>query len=426
MNEDKIINLTIEELEYVQSEVENKGKKLPLTYVLALILGWLGVHRAYLGKTKTAIVRAVTSLATALTAVAMMANEDIVNVSIESLTMQDRTYSSMMMTLFLGLVIIGFLWTIYDLYLIPKWIKEDIASIEENATEDAIKARHFSEHLRKELLSRTLVEDITNDVTEKVTSKLEETINETYDKITVSTSNIKDDYSKLEKSSEAHRNNAESIYSTLLERISKSEVEIREMYDNLEVSLHRALVRLDSELMKEFLSEDLEIISLSADKENVIEANTKTLIPEAISDENNLETIPEELSTIINTDDSLPESPKESKKSTEVVSVAQAIKNNQGYKSVKGYIVGYVDPNNRTVVKEDIDKDTNIVIADYPSEANQDVMLAIKLSWDSGLREKLGLGSNSDNYNKSIVISGQLDEYFGQPGMTEVDKAYFL
>lgn len=426
MNEDKKTNLTIEELDYVQSEVENKGKKLSLTYILALILGPLGVHRAYLGKTKTAILRAMTSLATMLTAVAMMANEDIVNVSIETLTMQDRTYSSMMMTLFLGLIIIGVFWSIYDLYLIPKWIREDDSLIEEKAEEEAVKSRHFSEHLRRELLSRTLIEDITEDITAKVTSNLENTINETYEKISESTSNIENDYSTLERTSEAHRNNAESVYSSLLEKVSKSEVEIREMYSNLEVSLHRALVKLDSEIMKEFLSDDLGIISLSADRENVIEAKTKTLLPEEISEENNLETIPEELSTIINKDDSLPESSKEPKKKAEVISVSQAIKNNKDYKTVKGYIVGYVDPNNRTVIKENIDSDTNIVIADYPSEANEDVMLAIKLSWDSGLREELGLNSNSDNYNKSIVISGYLGEYFGKPGMTDVDKAYFL
>ena len=54
--------LTLEELEYVQKEVNTNTKGLPAAYLLAIFLGPLGIHRAYFRKKKSAILKAIVSL----------------------------------------------------------------------------------------------------------------------------------------------------------------------------------------------------------------------------------------------------------------------------------------------------------------------------------------------------------------------------
>jgi len=52
MSINKKAQLSEKQLAILESEMKKRKKSLPLTYVLLVFLGFLGVHKFYLGKTK--------------------------------------------------------------------------------------------------------------------------------------------------------------------------------------------------------------------------------------------------------------------------------------------------------------------------------------------------------------------------------------
>lgn len=79
--------LDTRELLLLQSEVKNQGKDMAVAYVLWCLLGMLGAHRFYMGKTGTAIVQLILTLT------------------------------------FFGAIITA-IWWVIDVFLVHSWVKE--------------------------------------------------------------------------------------------------------------------------------------------------------------------------------------------------------------------------------------------------------------------------------------------------------------
>lgn len=102
------------------------------------------------------------------------------------------------------------------------------------------------------------------------------------------------------------------------------------------------------------------------------------------------------------------------------LTVAQAIANNEGTKTVRGYIVGTMTGN--------FDGDyatTNLMLADSPDERNMDNILPVQLP-NNTIRSQLNLVDNPDNLGKLIQITGDLEAYFSRPGLRSPTSFEFI
>lgn len=154
--------LTIDELKYVQNEVAYKGKSIKGSYVLAVFLGFLGIHRAYFGKTKSGIARALISIA-AIAAGGIIFSSVSTGMSAEAIGAA-MVYNTVLAIVFLGLTAISVVWGVIDLFLIPRWIQELDETNEQIATERAIQSRYIKEHL----VGDAVVDDLVEEITEKI------------------------------------------------------------------------------------------------------------------------------------------------------------------------------------------------------------------------------------------------------------------
>jgi len=102
--------------------------------------------------------------------------------------------------------------------------------------------------------------------------------------------------------------------------------------------------------------------------------------------------------------------------------VAGAIANNTGVKQwVKGYIVGAAEYISGTgnvfhFTTPFGSVNTNVFLADDPNETNSANVFVVQLP-SGTIRDILNLVSNSANYQKEVMVRGNLEDYFGQPGM---------
>lgn len=149
--------LTLEELKYVQKEVANKEKSITVAYLFAIFLGFLGIHRAYFGKKKTAILKGLVTLLATTTLFQIMDIMSSIDMNSE-LTMAIMTTNAAVAVSFIGLFSIGILWYFADLFLIPKWKKDWDNVNKTRATLDAIQGRHVSTQLIRNQLSEEIVE----------------------------------------------------------------------------------------------------------------------------------------------------------------------------------------------------------------------------------------------------------------------------
>lgn len=99
----------------------------------------------------------------------------------------------------------------------------------------------------------------------------------------------------------------------------------------------------------------------------------------------------------------------------EAITVSHAIANNSGTATVEGYIVGIVKATNSFQHEGPFTTDTNIAIADSPSEKDKTKILPVQLPIGK-VREGLNLKSNPSNLGKKIQITGNLEPYFSMPG----------
>lgn len=161
--------LTIEELNYVQNEVKEKGKNIKLAYVLAIFLGFLGVHLAYLGKVKLGVAKFMVFLG-ALVSGGFILSKVTTNISAESIgNAMDNTLLALV---FAGLVVISLIWQVVDLFSISKWNAEIDENNEKIANEKVIQSRYVEEHLLKETITANLIQEITESIKDSVYEEL--------------------------------------------------------------------------------------------------------------------------------------------------------------------------------------------------------------------------------------------------------------
>ncbi|QCJ44152.1 hypothetical protein FAY30_20830 [Bacillus sp. S3] len=96
------------------------------------------------------------------------------------------------------------------------------------------------------------------------------------------------------------------------------------------------------------------------------------------------------------------------------ITVAQAIANNSGNATVKGYIVGYAKSATNYITTGYPD-DTNFGIADSAIETDPTKILPVQIT--SGFRAQFGLKTNPDNLGKVVFVTGSLEKYFGVSGL---------
>lgn len=150
--------LTLEELDYVQKEVATHTKSLPAAYLFAIFLGFLGIHRAYFGKKKTAVVKSLITIFGGITLGLIIKNMATLDLSSE-LTMEILTANAALAVPFIALFSIGLGWYLVDLFLIPRWKKNWDEKTKEKATVDVVQGRHVSTQLLREQLSEELVQN---------------------------------------------------------------------------------------------------------------------------------------------------------------------------------------------------------------------------------------------------------------------------
>lgn len=150
--------LQLDELNFVQSELNYKKKSVLGSYVLGMFLGPLGIHRAYLGRTWSGLLRAVTTFATiGVGAIVLILEANWQPKDIE-------ISSSIFGLLFIALIGLSLLWQIADLLLIPGWLREMDDTNEEIAVEKAIQSRYVEEHLLKREITDSIFSLVNTDI----------------------------------------------------------------------------------------------------------------------------------------------------------------------------------------------------------------------------------------------------------------------
>ena len=100
----------------------------------------------------------------------------------------------------------------------------------------------------------------------------------------------------------------------------------------------------------------------------------------------------------------------------EPITVAEAIANNSGTATVKGYIVGTVSSGPNYDQEAPFSGDTNLGLADSPDETDKAKIMPVQLPTGS-VRSGLNLKDNPSNFKAEVTITGSLAAYFSAPGM---------
>lgn len=100
----------------------------------------------------------------------------------------------------------------------------------------------------------------------------------------------------------------------------------------------------------------------------------------------------------------------------ESISVAEAIENNAGAATVKGFIVGVAISGTNYDQEPPFTGATNVGLADSPDETNPANILPVQLPTGS-TRAGLNLVDNPGNFKAQVTITGTLGAYFSVPGL---------
>ncbi|MDN7240859.1 DUF6359 domain-containing protein [Planococcus sp. N028] len=98
------------------------------------------------------------------------------------------------------------------------------------------------------------------------------------------------------------------------------------------------------------------------------------------------------------------------------ISVAEAIANNSGTATVKGYIVGTVISGTSYDQEAPFTADSNLGLADSPNEKDPAKILPVQLPSGS-VRTALNLKTHPENFKAEVTITGTLESYFTVPGL---------
>ena len=100
----------------------------------------------------------------------------------------------------------------------------------------------------------------------------------------------------------------------------------------------------------------------------------------------------------------------------ETVSVAQAIANNTGNATVKGFIVGTATSGTNYDLVAPFTVTTNIGLADSPDETDPTKIIPVQLPTGS-IRAAVNLVDNPQNFKAEVTLTGTLGAYFQVPGL---------
>ena len=100
----------------------------------------------------------------------------------------------------------------------------------------------------------------------------------------------------------------------------------------------------------------------------------------------------------------------------ETISVAEAIADNTGTATVKGYIVGTAISGTNYDLAPPFTSATNLGLADSPEETDPSKILPVQLPTGS-IRSGLNLVDNPQNFKAEVAITGSLEAYFSTAGL---------
>ncbi|MCM3668115.1 5'-nucleotidase C-terminal domain-containing protein [Mesobacillus maritimus] len=106
------------------------------------------------------------------------------------------------------------------------------------------------------------------------------------------------------------------------------------------------------------------------------------------------------------------------------ITVAEAIENNSGTATVKGYIVGTTKDTDSYQQEGTFTQATNLAIADAANETDPSKIMPVQLP-KGAVRTALNLVDNPQNLGKEVYLTGTLTAYFSEPGLKNVSEYSF-
>lgn len=100
----------------------------------------------------------------------------------------------------------------------------------------------------------------------------------------------------------------------------------------------------------------------------------------------------------------------------EPITVAEAIANNSGAATVKGFIVGTASSGTSYDQEAPFTVASNVGLADNPNETDASRILPVQLP-SGAVRSGINLVDNPQNFKAEVTISGTLSAYFSVPGL---------
>ncbi|QBP42031.1 cell wall-binding repeat-containing protein [Paenisporosarcina antarctica] len=100
----------------------------------------------------------------------------------------------------------------------------------------------------------------------------------------------------------------------------------------------------------------------------------------------------------------------------DTITVAEAIANNTGAATVKGFIVGTASSGSSYDQDPPFTVNSNVGLADSPDETNAAKILPVQLP-NTAVRTAINLKDNPENFKAEVTITGNLEAYFSVPGL---------
>ena len=357
--------LTLEELEYVQKEVNTNTKGLPAAYLLAIFLGPFGIHRTYFGKKRSAILKAIVSLFGATALLMIISNMTTLDLN-AGITGEILANHATLAIAFVLPTLISGIWSFVDLFLIPKWKRTWDENNKNKAVEEVVQARYVKGQILRKELTEELIEQAKLDTINKIKKIVYILYKEEFNKLNAVR------MPKLPEQLEIEIE--EEIYDDKLSDNNVEEIENEEKIHDDKLSDNNVEISKDDHKASEVVYET----------ENQI-INEEKIVNEEV-----------------------------------MTNVQNAIDDNNGIKSVTGYIIGSIETNTQKIITSNFSNNTNIILADNVDETDENKMLFIKIPRQGEFKESIGLRSQPNNLGKKIELKGVLGSYFGKPGMKKL------
>lgn len=467
-------NLTMNEMKYVQDELRLKGKKLSIAYILLIFLGFLGLHLAYLEKTKLAIIRALLTVSTI--SAFFPIKSAVLTSEIIGVTMELQQYSSALFVVYSILVLTTIFWQLYDLFFLPSMVTKVNNKIEEKAAQNAIMSRNLEGLLVENEVADRMIERISEKITSEIDNKIKEVKDKALsiqedikirnDETLLMLNSLRENYSEIDniiKNKDLIKN--DKIEKLLSESNDENDSNEDQKEENAVTESHKIEVETENEnkakqiknegqietksnnLEKDEKSEEhskIEQDNIIIEKEDVTssegltqeelikepEANKPTIKNESTSKDDSSD----EEEIIENHNSSVANNEKENSKEKIIneetkenyLTVSEAKEKGKGKHSIIGFIVGTMSPKTNGVITENFDNDLNILIAEDKNEEDRNKMLAVQLSKNSKLKRKAGLQTNPNNLGKKVIVSGSIENYLKGLGVKKINSIKFV